>query len=110
MGTCGFHCWDRVHKTCDIGYDLYPEFWGKGYMREAMEVLPDFIRSDMGIRCVSACIYIDNHRSIKLAEKLGFVWGREMKTETFRERKYSKRTFKGRLLYLHKIFTLNYKV
>ena len=39
LGTCGFHCWDKLKCSCDVGYDLYPDFWGKGYMREAVQAI-----------------------------------------------------------------------
>jgi ribosomal-protein-alanine N-acetyltransferase len=35
LGTCGFHNWDYRNRRVEIGYNLLPEFWGKGYMIEA---------------------------------------------------------------------------
>ena len=31
IGTCGFHLLAPKHRRCDIGYDLMPTDWGKGY-------------------------------------------------------------------------------
>ena len=95
LGTCGFHCWDRQADCCDIGYDLFPDFWGKGYMSEAMQAILDFAKSNMGIKKINACIYIENDKSIKLVEKYGFVYHGQMKDEVFRGKAYS-----------HKIFSL----
>lgn len=95
IGTCGFHCWNNSKASCDIGYDLFPDFWGKGYMSEAIQAMIDFARSDMDIRYINACIYPDNRMSIRLAERFGFVFAGEMKEETFRGQKYP-----------HKILTL----
>lgn len=72
MGTCGFHRWDREGKTAETGYDLQEEFWGKGYMREAMERIIQFAKENMGLRSINAVIYPGNPRSIALAERLGF--------------------------------------
>ncbi len=36
LGTCGFHIWDKRNNRVEIGYDLLPENWGKGYMNEAL--------------------------------------------------------------------------
>jgi len=100
LGTCGFHCWDKTSGSCDVGYDLFPDFWGKGYMLEAMEAIIAFARSDMNVSFINARIYVENDRSIKLSEKLGFVFSGQTKDEFFRGKQYP-----------HKIFTLgcNYK-
>ncbi len=35
IGTCGFHFLMPQQRRCDIGYDLMPTEWGKGYITEA---------------------------------------------------------------------------
>ena len=95
IGTCGFHLWDKTADCCEIGYDLHPDFWGNGYMGEAVRDALGFARENMGIKCVNACIYVDNLSSIKFAEKLGFAFYGKTKDYIFRGQKYS-----------HKILTL----
>lgn len=73
MGTCGFHCWNKTDGNVEVGYDLKEEFWGNGYMQEAMKAIITFAKEEMYIKEISACIYIDNRRSIRLVENLGFV-------------------------------------
>jgi ribosomal-protein-alanine N-acetyltransferase len=73
MGTCGFHCWNIQDLKVDVGYDLKEEFWGNGYMQESMKEIIKFAEENMNIKEINACIFIDNLKSIKLAEKLGFV-------------------------------------
>lgn len=87
MGTCGFHCWNPRDGKVDVGYDLKEEFWGNGYMQEAMKAIIAFAIDEMKIKEISACIYIDNQRSIRLAEKLGFVLSGSS-YEVFRGQKY----------------------
>ncbi|PWQ92565.1 GNAT family N-acetyltransferase [Leucothrix pacifica] len=36
IGTCGLNAWSPAMKSAVIGYDLLPEFWGRGYMTEAV--------------------------------------------------------------------------
>jgi len=96
LGTCGFHCWDRSKGCCDVGYDLYPDFWGRGYMSEAMQAIIAFARDDMKVNYINACIYNDNDNSIRLAEKHGFTYKGQIKDEIFRGERYP-----------HKIFTLD---
>lgn len=96
LGTCGFHGWNKPEASCDVGYELLPEFWGNGYMGEALSAIIDFARNEMKIKQINACIYIDNSNSIKLAEKLNFSFKGQMKDEIFRT-----------CAYPHKIFTLD---
>lgn len=88
IGTCGFHCWDESNGCCDIGYDLYPDYWGKGYMMEALKAICEFARTDMKVRRINACISIDNKKSMKLAEKLGFTFNGQLKDEIFHGKAY----------------------
>jgi len=94
MGTCGFHCWNRTHCKVDVGYDLKKEFWGNGYMQEAMKEIIAFAKEKMCIKEISACIYHDNQKSIHLAENLGFVLSGSS-IEVFRNEEY-----------LHNIYSL----
>lgn len=93
IGTCGFHCWDQSDGSCDVGYDLSPAFSGKGYMREAMEAIIAFAQGEMKINTINACIYPENDRSVKLAEKLGFRFTGQIKDEVFRSKRYPHRIF-----------------
>ncbi len=36
IGTCGFNSWNAAMKNAVIGYDLMPEYWGNGYITEAV--------------------------------------------------------------------------
>jgi Acetyltransferases, including N-acetylases of ribosomal proteins len=96
IGTCGFHCWDKLNGCCDIGYDLYPDYWGKGYMGEALRAICAFARSNMKLRSINAGISVNNEKSIKLAEKLGFTFNGSIKNGNFRGEAYP-----------HKIFVLS---
>jgi len=87
MGTCGFHCWDTTASKVEIGYDLKEEFWGNGYMQEAMKEIIAIAMDAMNIKEINACIYIENQRSIHLAENLGFVLSGSS-YELFREEEY----------------------
>ena len=93
IGTCGFHCWDKSEGSCEVGYDLFPDFWGMGYMQEAMQAILAFARNEMDIKQVNACIYPENHASIKLADKLGFIFTGQMKDEIFRGQTYPHRIY-----------------
>ena len=94
IGTCGFHCWDHDNAKVDMGYDLKKEFWGNGYMQEAIKEIIIFAKNKMKTKEVNACIYIENSKSINLVKKLGFIKNGS-KNEIFRGKEY-----------LHNIYTL----
>ena len=96
IGTCGFHNWDRRNQRAEIGYDLQPEFWGKGYMSEALEAVLSFARERMKLKRIDAHIYPDNLGSVRLAERHGFRFCGETKVYAFRGKEY-----------LHRIYTLD---
>ena len=88
LGTCGFHRWDRSGASCEIGYDLYPDYWHSGYMSEAVDAIIPFAQKEMGVRQLDACISVDNPDSIRVAKNHGFAYaGRDM-TYTFRGAEY----------------------
>lgn len=96
IGTCGFHCLCREEGCVDLGYDLQKAYWGKGLMTEAVEAVLKAYLPKIGATRVFAHIAVGNTRSIRLAEKLGFVF--EGETETLR--------FHG-ADYLHNIYVLH---
>lgn len=95
MGTCGFHCLDTIHKVIDIGYDLKKEYWGNGYMQEAVKASINYLLLNFDIHRIDAHIYYENERSINLAKKLGFSFYGESEICVFREHEY-----------LHHIYTM----
>ena len=72
LGTCGFHYWDRTNNIAEIGYDLWHECWGQGYMKEALKCAIESSFTNMGLNRINAFVALDNVNSVKLLEKLGF--------------------------------------
>lgn len=59
-------------KTAETGYDLHPEFQGKGIMQEAMEVVLDFGFGVLQLDTILAFTHHDNVPSRKLLERNHF--------------------------------------
>ncbi len=73
MGTCGYHCWVKGEEPrAEIGFDLGKEYWGQGYMREAMQTAIRFGFENMGLAMIEATVEPENERSIQLLNRLGF--------------------------------------
>lgn len=94
IGTCGFHCWDRQRRACEMGYDLDPAHWGNGYMQEALSAIVGFARDRMRVARIEAHIAEGNAASFKAARRQGFTDSQQTFMERFRGREY-----------LHRIYT-----
>jgi ribosomal-protein-alanine N-acetyltransferase len=72
IGTCGFHKWEKQYFRAEIGYDMAPQFWGQGYMKESLEVVLANGFQQMGLNRIDALVAVENKRSLLLLQKLGF--------------------------------------
>jgi len=72
IGTLGFHAWARKHKKAEIGYEIHPDYWRKGYASEAIDKVIEYGFNMMDLTRIGAIIYVENKASYRLLEKLGF--------------------------------------
>ncbi len=72
IGTCGFHRWDKRHRRAEIGCDLSPDYWGRGFMTEALQAAIRNGFERMKLNRIEGIVYVENAPSIKLLERLGF--------------------------------------
>ncbi|MFC7679944.1 GNAT family N-acetyltransferase [Paenibacillus sp. GCM10028914] len=81
IGTCGFHCWikDNEGSRAEVGFDLSPDYWGKGFMQEALNELIMIGFNRMELDCIEATTEIENLQSQRLLEKMGFSKEHELK-------------------------------
>jgi RimJ/RimL family protein N-acetyltransferase len=81
IGTiCLWHFSDEPRKA-EIGYELLPEFQGKGFMNEAVIAIVDYGFRVLKLECMEACTSRDNVNSISLLEKNKFNLVRELSKE-----------------------------
>ena len=73
IGTAGFWRLIKPHFRAEVGYELAPEWWGRGVMTEALGALLGFGFTRMGLHSIEAQIHPDNSASRRVLEKLGFV-------------------------------------
>jgi len=74
---------DKKNSRAEIGYVLKPEFWGKGFMKEAMIKIINFGFDDLKLHSIEANINPENENSRGILTKLGFK-----KEAYFRENYY----------------------
>ena len=59
-------------RTAFVAYVLGRKYWGHGHARNAMQTMLEHLASAYGVDCCLATVEADNHRSIRLLERLGF--------------------------------------
>ncbi|GAB2775584.1 GNAT family N-acetyltransferase [Salinimicrobium soli] len=72
IGDFSFWRIDRKNSRAEIGYTLKPQYWGKGYMKEAMLRLITFGFDDLNLHSLEANINPGNENSRNILLKLGF--------------------------------------
>ena len=70
-------------KTAEVGYDLLPEYFRKGYMSEALQGVIDFGFNSLNLNTIEAFTHIENEPSKKLLVSNGFVFQPERKDPGF---------------------------
>jgi [ribosomal protein S5]-alanine N-acetyltransferase len=73
LGTCGYDSWDTENHIAEIGYDLLPDHWGNGYMKETLMAAIESGFQNMGLNRINAYTALENEKSAKLLESLGFL-------------------------------------
>ena len=71
IGSCGIRmAGPRAHEA-DIGYELAPEHWGRGYASEAARAIVAFGFDELRVHRIWAECVADNVASAHVLEKLG---------------------------------------
>ena len=92
IGDVGLLAWDPdlwrpgsrarigMHAEIEIGWTLGREFWGQGYATEAATAVRDWALGELGLARLVSLIQPGNERSIRVAEKLGERYERDVVT------------------------------
>jgi ribosomal-protein-alanine N-acetyltransferase len=72
IGTVCLWNISQENSTIEIGYDLLPEFHGKGIMQEAIASVIDLAFKNLGFKRIVAWTHPQNHPSHKLLKKHNF--------------------------------------
>ncbi|MFI8706726.1 GNAT family N-acetyltransferase [Bacillus sp. NPDC077411] len=72
VGTVGFNNLQLWSKRSEIGYDIHPAFWRKGYASEAVKEVLAYGFQELDLFRIGAITYPENTASSHLLLKLGF--------------------------------------
>jgi RimJ/RimL family protein N-acetyltransferase len=87
IGNCGIRRKDTNDWEADIGYELAPAHWGRGYATEAARAMVRIGFDDLHLHRVSAWCIADNVASARVLEKAGLrLEGRLRQNEFFQDR------------------------
>ena len=73
VGRCGFGVYGP-EETPEIGYSLYPEFWGNGYITEAASALRDWYWRETDRDHFIGIADVNNQNSLKALRRIGGVY------------------------------------
>jgi [ribosomal protein S5]-alanine N-acetyltransferase len=72
VGTCGFHHLDPELRQAELGYDVWKEYWKRGYGTEALEWLIRFSFERLDVDQLYVLIDRQNEASLRTAARFGF--------------------------------------
>jgi ribosomal-protein-alanine N-acetyltransferase len=89
IGNCGIRVNDPERREANIGYELDPSHWGKGYATEASRLLLRFGFEDLGMHRIWSRVIAENLRSGRVLLRLGMrLEGRLLESEFIHDRWY----------------------
>lgn len=80
IGTICLWNISKENKTAEVGYELMPEYQGKGIMQEALIAVIKYAIRRIKLKTFIAYTHINNEKSIKLLERCGFVIESDVET------------------------------
>ena len=85
IGTICLWKFSEDRKTAELGYELLPEYQGKGIMSEAVNFVLKFGFKDLNLGRIEAFTNRNNFDSIKLLQNLKFIFDKDRRDEMFPE-------------------------
>ena len=73
VGTICLWNISKDHRTAEIGYELLPDYHGKGLIQEAIEIVIQHAFQYMHLQLLEAVLDPANIKSVKLLEKNKFI-------------------------------------
>jgi len=88
IGTTGLNGLQLKNKKAEIGYELHPYYWRKGYATEAIIEVLRYSFGELELNRIGAVVYIENKASFNLLKGLGFSKEGELRDYFFQNNKY----------------------
>lgn len=89
VGVFSMYHINTNYRKAEIGYWMFPEFWGKGFGAEAITAIVSFAQNELNLHRIAAEIEPENVGSWKLLKKLGFELEGTFRDYEYRNGKYN---------------------
>jgi ribosomal-protein-alanine N-acetyltransferase len=86
-GAGGYNNLEKEHQKAEIGFWLYPEYWGKGIMSEVMPKLLNYGFEELGLNRIEGFVENDNSKCKKALAKINFQLEGTMRQAEFKNGK-----------------------
>lgn len=73
LGAGGLNDLSKEHLKAEIGFWLLPQYWGKGFMKEAFPLILDHSFNDLGLHRIEGFVDAHNHNCKRALAKVGFT-------------------------------------
>jgi ribosomal-protein-alanine N-acetyltransferase len=87
-GAVGLYYLNSKFKKAELGFWLMPSYWGKGIIIESVLLAIDYGFKKMHLKRIEAEVETENRMSIRVMEKLQFVYERTKKDCEIKNGKY----------------------
>jgi ribosomal-protein-alanine N-acetyltransferase len=74
VGTCGIVSWEPYHARAELGYALSRDYWGRGFVAEAVRAMISFGFKEMNLNRIEARCIAGNTASARVMEKAGMLY------------------------------------
>ncbi len=88
IGTLNTHGAERRNGVFRYGVAVRREYWGKGYAVEAVRLVLAYFFDELGYQKCNVDVFDFNPASIRLHEKLGFVFEGQIRRSVFTNGRY----------------------
>lgn len=87
-GAIGFYLISKEHRKAELGYWLFPEYWGRGYVQEAAEKVLEYAFEILAMHRIEAFVEAGNAASSKTLERLNFNYEGRMQESEIKNGKF----------------------
>lgn len=85
IGSIGIFRQENIHyRTAELGYYIGEEYWGRGYMTEAVKQACGFVFENTDIIRIYAEPFAYNTGSCRVLEKAGFVYEGTLRSNAYK--------------------------
>ena len=84
IGAINLHNIDEDDAYGELGFWLGREYWGKGYMQEALGLFLPVVFDEWGFHKIGGVLTEDNELSIRAIERAGFILEGMLRDHVFR--------------------------